>query len=136
MKHKPHRKEKKTLAMSGLLGVVRDVFDKVTRTVKRQKISMTDCLMSALAMFGMKSPSLLAFDGPKLEEPIRHNLKTLYKVTTPPSDTHMREVLDEVDPKTWRGAFLSVFHEAQRGKLLERRTLLNSRHLGITLLLL
>ncbi len=66
MKCGPHSKEKKTLSMYGLLGVLRDVFDKVTRTLKRQKISMTDCLMSALAMFGMKSPSLLAFDGPKL----------------------------------------------------------------------
>ena len=66
MKCGPHSKEKKTLSMYGLLRVLRDVFDKVTRTVKRQKISMTDSLMSALAMFGMKSPSLLAFDGPKL----------------------------------------------------------------------
>ena len=66
MKRRPHPKEKKTLSISGLLGAVRDVFDKVARTVKRQKISMTDCLMSALAMFSMKSPSLLAFDGPAL----------------------------------------------------------------------
>ena len=110
MKCGSHSKEKKTLSMSGLLGVVRNVFDKVTRTVKRQKISMADCLMSALAMFGMKSPSLLAFDGPALEEPIRHNLQTLYEVDNPPSDTHMREVLDEVDPRTLRETFLSVFH--------------------------
>jgi hypothetical protein len=32
----------------------------------------------------------------------------------------MREVLDAVDPKALRETFLSVFHEAQRGKLLER----------------
>ena len=71
-------------------------------------------------MFGMKSPSLLAFDGPKLEETVRHNLKTLYDVDRVPSDTRMREVLDEVDPRSIRETFGAVFHEAQRGKLLER----------------
>jgi hypothetical protein len=80
--------------------------------------------MSALAMFGMKSPSLLAFDGPKLEETVLHNLQILYEVSKPPSDTHMREVLDEVDPKALQETFLSVFHEAQRGKLLERYSFL------------
>jgi hypothetical protein len=82
--------------------------------------------MSALAMFGIKAPSLLAFDGPSMEDPIRHNLATLYQVSSPPSDTYMREVLDEVDPRKIRQAFLSVFHEAQRGKLLEQYTFLGS----------
>ncbi len=120
MKHRPHQREKKTLSMRGLLGVVRKVFTKIPREVKRQTISMADCLMSALAMFGMKSPSLLAFDDPKLDDTVLHNLGTLYEVTNPPSDTHMRELLDEVDPKALRETFLSVFQEAQRGKLLER----------------
>ena len=109
MKHRPHCKEKKSLSMPGLLGVVREVFSKTPRIVKRQKISLTDCLMSALAMFGMKSPSLLAFDGPKLEETVLHNLQTLYNVTCPPSDTYMREVLDEVDPRAIREAFCLCF---------------------------
>lgn len=105
--------------MKGLLGIVREVFTNVPEDVKRRTISLVDCLMSALAMFGVKSPSLLAFDGPKLEETVQHNLKTLYQVECAPSDTRMREVLDEVDPKTLRETFLAVFHEAQRGKLLE-----------------
>ena len=106
--------------MKGLLEVVREVFLKIPRAGKRQRISLADCLMSALAMFGVKVPSLLAFDSSKLEDTVLHNLNTLYEVTNPPSDTHMREVLDEVDPKALRETFLSVFHEAQRGKLLER----------------
>lgn len=119
MKRERHQQEKKTLSVVGLLGIVREIFEKIPRDVKRQTISLGDCLMSALAMFGVKSPSLLAFDGPKMEDTVQHNLKTLYQVTTPPSDTHMREVLDEVDPKAIRETFLSVFHEVQRGKLLE-----------------
>jgi hypothetical protein len=120
MKRGPHHREKNTLSATGLLGVVREIFLKIPRAVKRQTISLSDCLMSALAMFGTKAPSLLAFDGPNLEETVQHNLKTLYEVSNPPSDTHMREVLDEVDPKALRETFLSIFHEAQRGKLLER----------------
>jgi len=100
MKHKPHQQEKKILSATGLLHTVRCIFEKIPRAVKRQTISLADCLMSALAMFGMKSSSLLAFDGPKLEETVQHNLKTLYQVNHPPSDTHMREVLDEPEPIT------------------------------------
>jgi hypothetical protein len=125
MKRGPHYREKSILSATGLLSVVREVFAKIPRTVKRQTISLSDCLMSALAMFGIKAPSLLAFDGPNLEETVQHNLKTLYQVSRPPSDTHMREVLDEVDPKALRETFLSVFHEVQRGKLLERYSFLN-----------
>ena len=84
MKHRAHQKEKKILSMKGLLKEAREIFSKIPINTKRQKISLADCLMSALAMFGMKSPSLLAFDGPKLEETVRHNLNTLYKVKNCP----------------------------------------------------
>lgn len=124
MKHQPHRREKKTLSMKGLLEVVREVFAEIPTVVQRRKIGLADCLMSALAMFSMKSPSLLAFDGPTLEEPVRHNLRTLYDVANPPSDTYMREALDEVEPRVLRRTFLSVFHETQRGKVLERYSFL------------
>jgi hypothetical protein len=119
MKHQPHQREKKTLSISGLLSVVKKVFAKIPNAVKARKYSLSDCLMSALAMFSLKSPSLLAFDGKKVTPMAAHNLRTLYGVDNTPSDTHMREILDEVDPKTIREGFLSVFHEAQRGKLLE-----------------
>ena len=120
MKYRPHQGEKKTLSMTGLLEIVREVFVKIPRTAKRQTISLSDFLLSALAMFSTKSPSLLAFDGPKMEDTVLYNLQSLYKVVNPPSDTQMREVLDEVDPKALRETFLSIFHEAQRGKLLEQ----------------
>ena len=119
MKRGPQARRTKSLSAKRLLQSVRKVFQGIPRTLKRAEISLTDCLMSALAMFGMESPSLLAFDDPKLEEPVRHNLKTLYAIDRVPSDTRMREILDEVDPRDIRGACLAVFHEVQRGKLLE-----------------
>lgn len=103
-----------------LLNLVQDVFLKIPSVVKAKKISLADCLMSALAMFSLKSPSLLAFDEMRSEELVAHNLKHLYGIDNTPCDTYMREVLDEVDPNAVRKSFLSIFHEVQRGKLLEQ----------------
>lgn len=120
MKHRPHQKEKKALSVTGLLGTVRKIFTEIAGVVRSKKISLSDCFMSALAMFSLKSPSLLAFDKQRAEKLVAHNLKHLYGISDVPCDTHMREMLDKVDPRTIRECFLSVFHEAQRGKLLER----------------
>lgn len=75
--------------------------------------------MSALAMFSLKSPSLLGFDEGLGETNMRHNLSSLYGIQEAPSDTYMREQLDEIDPRLLRPVFTAIFREAQRGKLLE-----------------
>jgi hypothetical protein len=57
----PHAK--KHLSMPSLLKTVRAVFEKIPDVVKRKTTySLPDCLMSALAMFSLKYPSLLQFD--------------------------------------------------------------------------
>jgi Transposase DDE domain len=87
---------------------------------KKKEFSLADCLMSAVAMFGLKYPSLLQFDkSVHQEETIRDNLKTLYGVEHAPCDTYMRERLDLVDPKDLRPAFLKIFNQLQRNKVLE-----------------
>jgi len=119
MKKKSHKKEKKTLSASKLLKKTRSLFLTISNSKKARKISQADSLMSALAMFGLKSSSLLSFDKQRLSEPVRHNLETLYAVKTPPSDTYMREVLDEIAPEEIRKSFSAIFHETQRAKILE-----------------
>jgi hypothetical protein len=119
MKRGRQRREKKSLSISELLNIVRGIFNKIKSPVQSRKISLSDCLMSALAMFNLKSPSLLAFDQGMIEPNVEENLKTLFKIRNVPCDTHMREILDEIDFKELRECYLSVFHEAQRGKLLE-----------------
>ena len=119
------QRQKKLMSAAGLLGEVRKVFEKIpvfrSNTRGRdKKISLADSLMSALAMFSLKSQSLLAFDQARENEMISHNLKTLYGIKQAPSDTHMREELDKVDPTNLRGTFTSVFQAIQRGKLLEQ----------------
>ena len=119
-----HSVEKKQLSAKGMLQKVRSIFEEVPepsrnpRGVKAQ-VSLPDCLMSGLAVFGLKFPSLLQFDESQEEAAVRYNLRTLYGVTHAPSDTAMRTRLDEVDPSTLRPAFTSIFSLLQRGKVLE-----------------
>ena len=129
MKRGPHYKEKKSLSTAGLLKNVRKVFDNMPNKKRDNTIGISDCLMSALAMFSLKAPSLLAFDEQKQDKIVSHNLRTLYGVKNIPCDTYMREVLDEVDPKDIRDCFLSIFYEAQRSKLLESYNFLDNNYL-------
>ena len=57
---------------------------------------VADVLRSGFAMFSLKDPSLLGFDGRRGAG--SHNLKTIYGVGSIPCDTLMREILDGVDP--------------------------------------
>ena len=85
------------------------------------EISFTDALMSAFAMFSLKSPSLLAFDKQRVEG----NLGTIYGIGHVPCDTQMREILDPALPESLRPLFKSVFGQLQRGKALEPMTFLD-----------
>jgi hypothetical protein len=114
---------RKYLSASGLIGIVHEQFKKikVPRVLSKRSnpITLTDCLMSGLAMFSLKFPSLLKFDEQKNELEIKHNLHTLYRVGQTPSDTYMRERCDEVEPSEVRKVFKAIFSCVQRGKGLE-----------------
>jgi predicted nucleic acid-binding protein len=76
------------LSATGLLKEVRKVFKKIPSTRSRdKKVSLTDSLMYALAMFSLKSPSLLAFDKAYKNPGIINNLKNLYGIKRAPSRT-------------------------------------------------
>lgn len=78
-------------------------------------IPLGDALMSAFALFALKDPSLLAFDHRRRDG----NLKALFGIARIPSDTQMRDILDDVDPERLRDSFGDVFRQLQRGKALE-----------------
>ena len=113
---------RKHLSAPGLLKTVCEQFSKVPdprdfqRTVS---ISLKDHLMSGLAVFGLKCPSLLDYDRSRSDASTATNLRDLYFVESPPSDTYLRERLDEVEPDSLRPAFKKVFASFQRGKGLE-----------------
>lgn len=84
---------RKHLSADGLHKIVRHSLHREQfKEMKNTECSWEDCLMSGLAVFGFKMPSLLQFEKEKTSEPwIRRNLRTLYGVERAPSDTCMRE---------------------------------------------
>ena len=109
-------KGRKHLSADALFGLVRTGFANLPEhRFGGADISLTDALMSAFAMFSLKSPSLLAFDKERAEG----NLETIYGIERVPCDTQMREILDPVSPESLRPLFQSVFRQLQRGKALE-----------------
>jgi hypothetical protein len=114
-------KLRKSLSITGLLALVRKEFEQIKEhRIKTITYQLADVLMSALAMFGLKYPSLLRFEQNRHEPILRANLKNLYGVEQAPSDTQMREILDPVAPETLCLAFRQIHRELQRQKVLEK----------------
>lgn len=113
---------KKHLSAPGLLLNIYNKFKQISdsRTFSRNgTIPLAQHLMAGLAVFGLKCPSLLDYDRKRQDAAIVYNLRDLYHVHSPPSDTYLRDRLDEVNPHFLRPAFKRVFSLAQRGKVLE-----------------
>jgi hypothetical protein len=109
-------KVRKQLSGDALYALLRSGFEGIPdHRGRKSPISLPDALMSALAMFSLKDPSLLAFDERRNED----NLRNLFKIAQVPSDTRMRELLDPLEPLWLRPSFNDVFRQLQRGKALE-----------------
>jgi hypothetical protein len=86
-----------------------------------------DSLMSGLAMFALKDPSLLAFDKRRTRG---ENLQQVFGIEQIPCDTQMRKILDNVDPESLRPLFKSLFAQLQRGKVLEKMVFMGRYYLA------
>lgn len=115
-------KARKHLFLPGLLNRARHMFGKIKDPCRQPTISLTDCLMSAMAMFSLKYPSLLSFESDSHKEnlPLAHNLHKLYGINNIPSDTYLRERLDELDPSFLQKTINRIIAQLQRGKVLEQ----------------
>jgi len=123
---------KKSLFVSALIRSVYKLFCKIPdpKNFSRQPIiPPIDHLMSGLAVFGLKCLSLLDFDRKCKNLATGHHLRSLYHIKNPPSDTHLRERLDEVDPNHLRPVFKKLFSTLQRGKELDGFRLMNDPYL-------
>ena len=60
--------------------------------------SVADAMMSTIAMFSLKDPSLLAFQERRNDV----NMKNIFRIQQVPSDTQMREILDPLEPDSLR----------------------------------
>ena len=96
-------KGRKHLSADALFALVRSGFANIPDyRLSDTDIALVDALMSAFAMFSLKSPSLLAFDKERAEG----NLATIYGIERVPCDTHMHEILDPVSPASLRPVFI------------------------------
>ena len=77
--------------------------------------SVADAVMSAVALFSLKDPSLLAFQERRSDV----NMKNIFRILQVPSDTQMREILDPLEPDSLRPMFNDILRALQRGKALE-----------------
>ena len=76
---------RKHFSQDFLIGKVRDsIVSTIKSPVNISKgVTDTDCLMSALALFSFKFPTMLMFDEHcKMDEALRKNIKTLFYIET------------------------------------------------------
>ena len=119
-------KARTLLSADALFGMLRTGFaDIADHRPGDTDISLTDALMSAFALFSLKSPSLLAFDKERTEG----NLHRVYGIERVPCDTAMREMLDPVEPESLRPLFTDIFRALQRGKALEEMVFVEGHYL-------
>jgi hypothetical protein len=110
-------KARKHLTADGLFGDIREGMAKIEdHRPMNVAIPLEDALMSGLALFALKDPSLLAFDA-RRETP--ENLKQVFGIESIPSDSQMRTILDEVDPEALRPQYKEVFKQLQQNKVWE-----------------
>lgn len=109
---------RKHLCIPGLLSRIQYQYKKIPDTAQKQnKHDLLDCLMSGIALFGLKYPSLLQFN--EDANSLAHNLKHLYGVKRAPSDTSFRERLDPVQATELQRGISRIIAQLQRGKVLE-----------------
>lgn len=120
---------RRNLSAPGLLNIIKRSFSLIKDPRARCEISLSDCLMSGLAIFGLKYPSLLQFDQASKTTPVLSNLKKLYGIQQVPSDTYLRERLDDIAPEQLRKTFTRLFAALQRGKGLEGMRYLDDHYL-------
>jgi hypothetical protein len=117
--------QRQHLHFDALIAQVRQRFETILDHRREPIFSLADTLMAGLAVFSLKDPSLLAF----CRRCVDHNLGSVFGLQAIPSDTQMREILDEVDPKDLRAPFQDLFRQVQRGKVLEDYLFLDEGYL-------
>ena len=117
----------KSLSADDWFAFIRAGFKQVPdQRAENAKISMADALMSGFAMFSLKDPSLLAFDGRRKTD---SNLRSIYGIENAPGDTQMRTILDDVEPVEIRPVFKDVVRQLQRSKELDKFVFLGGSYL-------
>lgn len=113
------------ISYDSLLGYCGEYFSQVEDHRKpNSSIKLSDQLKSALAMFSLKYPSMLLLEQGRFKEEAS-NLRSLFGIKKIPSDTTMRETLDEVSPDRLHGLFAGLLQRVKSNKKLSRYQVLD-----------
>lgn len=119
------QRQRRHLHFDSLIQRVRQRLDSLPEQRRCPSFPLADTLLAGLALFSLKDASLLAFCGRALD----HNLRSVFGLRSIPSDTQMREILDDVHPDQLRPVFKDVLRQLQRGKVLEEYVFLDGCYL-------
>lgn len=121
----------KQLRFRALVDSLGSAVDQIADSRKEGKLTygLQDCYRSAFAMFYFQDPSLLAFQKRMQEQIHRNNLTTQFSVDSIPSDSQLRDVLDEHDYGALLAVYRQWFNRLQRSKQLERYRYFGDRYL-------
>ena len=104
-------KIKKHLNFEALRQRLPDVLNAIDdhRVQGRCTHSLHDAFMSGFACMFFQDPSLLQFQERLEESEHNNNLQTLFKVTTIPKDSQLRDIIDQTDSEALRPVFKDYF---------------------------
>lgn len=111
---------RKNLNAQALIHSLIPYFQKIKDPRSAWSIPLSDIIMSGLAVFQLKIPSLLLLDELRDEEHAHANLKRLFSITQVPSDTQLRDILDRIPTEELRTPFDIIFRTLKQDKSLEQ----------------
>lgn len=79
--------------------------------------SLPDTLSSVFAMFSLKSSSLLEFE--KRNPTEDSNIRSVYSIKNIPSDSQVRNILDDVDADSFKGLFSKLYTHCKNEGILK-----------------
>ena len=105
-----------------VIQIVRRSFEDLPdpRSGSNTRYKSADVLMGAFAIFHSQSPSFLQGQKRMREQLANDNAKTLYRMEGIPTDTHIRNVLDEIDSHELEKTYAALLAEARKQGVLER----------------
>lgn len=103
--------------------LINKIYKSVSQIADHRKIdkgyALTDGMMSGLAMFSLKDPSLLSFI--ENYDARRENLEQIFKIKEVPSENGLRKLLDPVDPIKLLPVFQALYQEPEVERAVKER---------------
>ena len=96
------------------------------RVGKNSTYKMEDIVLSAFSMFCMQSNSFLSFQRRMESKEGRNNASSLFGVDKIPSDNHIRDILDNINPNHIEPLFEELLNTLKKRVILEKYKYLDS----------